>query len=448
MKKLKLIVVLFLLPLMTSCSLFFDNRENKEAMKKAWVDIKSYEKMNEYYWKDKNNVYTIQWHRAWGIQVINTKVFDHLDHYTYRKIDWADRDSFQIYTWVFTVDGSVLVYNSFAVDNLSVFYNWNKIDWVKSKWFSIINYDFIKDKNNIYTKICSKNMYGYKKNDVFDSNSFSILGYNKVDSFNEYYIRDVNGVYYRKKDNWSCINIDQTILKLEWVDSASFEYIQKWYAKDKNFVMYKWQILSDLDGNSFKYVSDWYIKDKNFVFRVQYGEDSLLNPIKIDFLDPKTFSALDYGYVKDKNWVYYGTQKIEGINQDEVKIVTDDFIKDSNTVQYKLKNRDWHLSFKALKEADAETFENIVNSSFFKDKNHIYYFYDNGVQIITWLDTDDIKLLSCYIKDNNNVFYIHKGKLIHIDWADAQSFVNDDNDRGLCYAKDKNHKYNGSTIIK
>jgi hypothetical protein len=39
-------------------------------------------------------------------------------------------------------------------------------------------------------------------------------------------------------------------------------------------------------------------------------------------------------------WLYYGTQKIEGINQDEVKTVTDDFIKDSNMVQYKQKNRD------------------------------------------------------------------------------------------------------------
>lgn len=224
----------------------------------------------------------------------------------------------------------------------------NKVmDLIDVKSFKILNHPSIdnagitigysKDLNNIYHHINTfySNEDSLKALVWVDINTFEII---RCDYPYWCYFKDKNGVYYDSDE----------LIKLQWVDISTFDIFSFVYTRDKNSVYLMWKKIPEADPNTFKVFStgpvlDNKAKDDKYV----YCEDKVCFP----WADAKTFQLLwlDSWLTKDKDHVYFGDEVFE-----------------------------W---------PDVETFQNVGENGFAKDKNHVYDFNSKSGEIIEWIDT-------------------------------------------------------------
>ncbi len=302
-----------------------------------WADLKTFKEIVYPRYKDKNFVY-LYWSKIELIDVNSFKIID--DNYTKDKnnvyyhwavVDLANPKSFKVLKWHIAKDDKKIYsnwivikdidYNSFLIDlniikdnkkvyTISPHYwleiveiNWVDVwtfQWIKSSYGDNDRVIYAKDKNNVYVV---SNSDGFKVIIWADVNTFKIVEnedtpYNKLNAVSSF-SKDKNNIYYF----WKII---------EWIDVASFQLMNDFYIKDKNYVFVfvirynNYRIISWADPKTFWRLTTWFIssrytKDKNNIY---YDE-------KIVFwIDINTFMAIDNYYAKDKNNVYYNGEKI------------------------------------------------------------------------------------------------------------------------------------------
>ena len=204
-----------------------------------------------------------------------------------------------------------------------------------------------------------------------------------------------------------------------------FEFLKGVYSKNKYFVFYKNNLLSEADIDTFEAIDESYAKDKKHVYHAGgliYGADS------------STFELFseNSSYAKDGENVYYNGIKIENADADSFNFIDDSdiFAKDKNNFYY---------NGEARSSVDANTVE-LMNSVSFKDKNVAYYLLNQ--RIVLFGDIDDPKKLTVIDKSKSSFsdfpgYFEYNNSVYRIEEADLETFE----DLGYGYAKDKNNLY-------
>ena len=285
------------------------------------IDIPSFEffgySYNKYF-KDKDNIYFLndkddkmEFEKLDGA---NPKTFEIVDDYFARddknvyilgyKVDGIDPKTFEALNYEMIKDKNGVYF----LENIS---EENENSEIKTKKLNLKGLDlrsfkkiddsdyYFKDKNSIYYED-SGNLHKIENADL---KTFKDLDYN--------FAKDKNNIYYKNK-------------KLDGIDAASFEKIEFNFIKDKNGL---YKIDEDEEKNEIKLIplnekvnlenfeeigGNYYKDDKNLYY---FGENEFK---KIDGSDPNSFEYDNENYTfiaKDKNNVYFDGEKVKVLKE-------------------------------------------------------------------------------------------------------------------------------------
>ncbi len=301
--------------------------------------------------------------------------------------------------------------DKYAKDGKSVYFLGNKsFEDVDIKTFEVLPNNYSKDKNNVYRpnnewirkinganpktiKVLSQYYSKDDKNVFYDSdkilnadvNSFVVL------EGDHSHAKDKNSVYYSGE-------------KIEGANPKTFKIISDgMYSKDDKNVYATVDIIKGADPQTFRRIPETnYARDKNNLY-YYFGDVKNLGKI-----NEKDFKVLDNNLVKNGNEMYYLGEKANIKNPEKfepIKISDDKYIlygKDDENI-YVVTSDEKHGYFKAIKNADKDTFEVMEKDTrYSKDKNNVYYAGYNVVQL------QDVDKNSFTIGEENGFSYDKK----------------------------------------
>jgi len=256
--------------------------------------------------------------------------------------------------------------------------------------------------------------------------------------------------------------------KVKDVDIESFEPLKEdreligdYYAKDNKYVYFYGKKLKDVLPEGFETVKENYVKDRKNVYKIEaeitdsipISSDNKINTKKIslDGLDVKTFRALENSkdvtsidYFVDKNNIYYAyenLEKIQGADKNSFEFLSYYIAKDKNNVYY---------NGKKMENVDSKSFKNF-GDFIGKDKNRVFYI--TGNEDIKDADAESFEIMgdTYYFRDKNNIFVIKYSNdfpagqgFIKLPNIDRNSFITLSEEIG----KDKNGVYYFGEKIK
>ena len=341
--------------------------------------------------------------------------------------------------------------DKYAKDGKSVYFLGNKsFEDVDIKTFEVMPQYYSRDKNNVYRpinewiqkinganpktiKVLSQYYSKDDKNAFYNSdkilnadvNSFVVL-----DKENGY-AKDKNSVYYFGK-------------KIEGANSKTFKIISDgMYSKDDENVYVAGEIVKGADPKTFRRISETnYARDKNNLY-YYYGEDKFLGKI-----NENNFKILDSKLIKNGNEMYYSGEKANIKNPEKfepIKVSDDKHIlygKDDENI-YVVTLDEKHGYFKAIKNADKDTFEVLEKDTrYSKDKNNIYYAGHNVVQLQD-VDKDSFVIgeENGFSYDKKNVYYEGR-KLNDIKPSEFKvTRVDNNSNQSIIFLKDDKNIY-------
>ncbi|QUB94857.1 DKNYY domain-containing protein [Leptotrichia sp. oral taxon 218] len=393
---------------------FLNDKDDKMEFEKLdGANPKTFEIVDDYFARDDKNVYIL----GYKVDGIDPKTFEALNYemikdkngvYFLENISEENENS-EIKTKKLNLKGLDL--RSFKKiddsdyyfkDKNSIYYedsgNLHKIENADLKTFKDLDYNFAKDKNNIY--------YKNKKLDGIDAASFEKIEFN--------FIKDKNGLYKIDEDEEK--NEIKLIPLNEKVNLENFEEIGgNYYKDDKNLYYFGENEFKKIDGsdpNSFEYDNENYTfiaKDKNNVY---------FDGEKVKGIDVKSAEGIDGLWIKDKNSVFYRGKKLEKISSNNFNYFDggmsyDIILVDKNGAYKLLENENQKDKIIPLdsKNIDLKTLERIESpmdsSNYFKDKNGVYFL--NGEKFVKIngadIDTFEVTMSGKYGKDRNNVYF-------------------------------------------
>ena len=224
--------------------------------------------------------------------------------------------------------------------------------------------------------------------------------------------------------------------KVKDVDIESFEPLKEdreligdYYAKDNKYVYFYGKKLKDVLPEGFETVKENYVKDSKNVYKIESEitdiipifSDNKINTkkISVDGLDVKTFRALENSkdvtsidYFVDKNNIYYdyeNLEKIQGADKNSFEVLGYYIARDKNNVYYKGRKME------NVDSASIKTFGNFIG----KDKNRVFYI--TGNKDIKDADAESFEIMgdTYYFRDKNNIFVIKYSN----DFPDGEGFI-------------------------
>lgn len=212
------------------------------------------------------------------------------------------------------------------------------------------------------------------------------------------------------------------------------------------FLSLKDHVIAEADDATFEILNKHYAKDRQHAYYHQYPLDA----------DPVTFEAIDDHFAKDKDRVYFEHRTIPEADPATVALLPREgfLIRDKARVYYQndlisrdaghfVKLGDLHGTYKStdvvivtynvIPEADPATFtltDSSKSNTYFKDKRHVYF---NGI-VIKGADADSfVAMNGNFAKDKNRAYCCDRP----LSGADCSSFEVVDETR----AKDKFRQY-------
>lgn len=395
---------------------FLNDKDDKMEFEKLdGANLKTFEIIDDYFARDDKNVYIF----GYKLDGIDPKTFEALNYemikdkngvYFLENISEENENS-EIKTKKLNLKGLDLrsfkkVNDSdyYFKDKNSIYYedsgNLHKIENADLKTFKDLDYNFAKDKNNIY--------YKNKKLDGIDAASFEKIEFN--------FIKDKNGLYKIDEDEEK--NEIKLIPLNEKVNLENFEEIGgNYYKDDKNLYYFGENEFKKIDGsdpNSFEYDNENYTfiaKDKNNVY---------FDGEKVKGIDVKSAEGVDGLWMKDKNSVFYQGKKLEKISSNNFNYFDggmsyDIILVDKNGAYKLMENENQKDKIKIIpldsKNIDLKTLERIESpmdsSSYFKDKNGVYFLNGEKFVKINGADIEsfEVTMSGKYGKDRNNVYF-------------------------------------------
>ena len=305
--------------------------------------------------------------------------------------------------------------DKYAKDSKSVYFLGNKsFEDVDIKTFEVLSDNYSKDNNNVYRpnnewirKINGANPKTIKVLSQYYSKDDKNVFYNSdkilsadVNSFvvlegDHSHAKDKNSVYYSGE-------------KIEGANPKTFKIISDgMYSKDDKNVYVAREIVKGADPQTFRRIPETnYARDKNTLY-YYFGDVKNLGKI-----NEKDFKVLDNNLVKNGNEMYYLGEKVNIKNHEKfepIKVLDDKHIlygKDDENI-YVVTSDEKYGYFKAIKNADKDTFEVMEKDTrYSKDKNNVYYAGYNVVQLQD-VDKDSFVIAdeNAFSYDKKNVYY-------------------------------------------
>lgn len=309
----------------------------------------------------------------------------------------------------------------FAKDKNVIYYKSEKVKDVDVNSFKLESFLIAKDKDSVYFKTVDKLM----KINNFSSEESEIF----FQMFMPIIMKDKNGIYTLDSD----MNGELTTkpLKIDGLDIKSLEILHEntviYYLKDKNNVYYV----------DYKYIetNDNEADDNDRAMEV--------NVKKVIGADSDSFETIAF-YGKDKDNMYIYGKKIENVNPKTFKGISNNWLvfKDDKGIYYVLREENKN-SVKELIDADLNSFEEISENEYYRDKNSVYYFdeYDRKMTRIIGADPKSFKSISyTFGKDKNGVYKREK----KLNGVDPNTFEEID----ASYTRDKNNVYYEEEIME
>ena len=246
---------------------------------------------------------------------------------------------------------------------------------------------------------------------------------------NAEYLKENGEIYYQ-------IPYYEIKSKVKDVDIESFEPLREdrgligdYYAKDNKSVYRFGKKLKDVLPEGFEIVKENYVKDSKNVYKIESeitdiipifsGNKINTKKISVDGLDVKTFRVLENSkdvtsidYFVDKNNIYYAyenLEKIQGADKNSFEVLGNYIAKDKNNVYYKGRKME------NVDSASIKTFGNFIG----KDKNRVFYI--TGNEDIKDADAESFEIMgdTYYFRDKNNIFVIKYSN----DFPDGEGFI-------------------------
>jgi len=302
-------------------------------------DSKTFEKINYYFYKDKNHVYTNHEHSHKILKGVNPRSFKTLHchilisngliYWDEELLKDADPETFAPLIGEYYSDGK------------SLYYQYHKLEEGDPATF-----EHIIDKE-------------YKSTDKYYKDKIHIYYEDKILSganpadfrfpYKDYLISN-NKVFYSGRE-------------LNNADGETFTHIQENYYKDKKHVYYAGHIIEKADPAHFRLIHDYLGCDKNFAFHelTNLGE-----------VDGDTFTFLTWELFRDKDYLYErngnNIRKKIKIDNASFSRLSGNYYKDNNHVIFHMGN-----IVEIIKDADPETFKPLHTTyPAAKDKNNFY----------------------------------------------------------------------------
>ena len=360
--------------------------DNKDV---TGVDAKTFERMGEtYYFRDKNNVFALKDYNPYDFEMLKN----------------IDRNSFNTLS------------KEIGKDINGVYYFGEKIDGISSNNAKVVealgDNDYILQSGNDHY-LMTVNEKDSDNSERFETKKIDSLNID-FDTFKYFEISDLykdkNSFYYHSDNDLKKIKSD--------IDVKSAEKMIKLrdFIKDKNNIYHfsdgkLEKINLKIDVNNLEYLDDGnstfsnYLRDgKNVYFANDEG-----GKVKIvKNVDKNTFKVVNGNYGVDSKNVYYLGQKLDFVGLDGLKIFNEGYLKDKKNVYEISVNDNDEVKVKPIKNLniDVATFEDIFGGLNYKDKNSVYYEDNDGdisLKILKGADpaTFEFGIIS---KDKNSVF--------------------------------------------
>ena len=361
--------------------------DNKDV---TGVDAKTFERMGEtYYFRDKNNVFALKDYNPYDLEMLKN----------------IDRNSFNTLS------------KEIGKDKNGVYYFGEKIDGISSNNAKVV--EALGDNDYILQSGNDHYLMTVNEKDSDNNERFEIK---KIDSLNidfdtfKYFemsdlYKDKNSFYYHSDNDLKKIKSD--------IDVKSAEKIIKLrdFIKDKNNIYYfsdgkLEKINLKIDVNNLEYLNDGnsvfssYLRDGKNVYFVN-DEDGKIKIVKN--VDKNTFKVVNGNYGVDSKNVYYLGEKLDFVGLDGLKIFNETYLKDKKNVYEISANDNDKVKVEPIKNLniDVASFEDIFGGLNYKDKNSVYYVDENNgevsLKILKGADpaTFEFGIIS---KDKNSVF--------------------------------------------
>ena len=354
------------------------------------VDAKTFERMGEsYYFRDKNNIFGLKDYNPYDLEMLKN----------------IDRNSFNTLS------------KEIGKDKNGVYYFGEKIDGISSNNAKVV--EALGDNDYILQSGNDHYLMTVNEKDSDNNERFEIK---KIDSLNidfdtfKYFemsnlYKDKNSFYYHSDNDLKKIKSN--------IDVKSAEKVLKLndFIKDKNNLYYYSngkieKINLKIDVNNLEYLDDGnsnfsnYLRDGKNVYFV----DNERGKVKIvKNVDRNMFKVVNGNYGVDSKNVYSFGEKLDFVGLDGLKIFNEIYLKDKKNVYEISANDNDKVKVEPIKNLniDVASFEDIFGGLNYKDKNAVYYVDENNgkvsLKILKGADpaTFEFGIIS---KDKNSVF--------------------------------------------
>ena len=215
---------------------------------------------------------------------------------------------------------------------------------------------------------------------------------------------------------------------LPGADPSTFEQVADWLGHDSKHVYFEAKLVPGVDVATLKAKRYPLFCDKNDY----YYETTPLHVADLESF--KTIKWFDDDFwAKDSRCAYYDTVRIDGADLASFQVIEDMLARDKFNV---------YLYGLTLPGADPATFEIVKNSSFCRDKSHVWHKYKGN--LLEGADPATFELIknTNYCRDKSHVWYENGGVLL--EGADPTTFeVIGETD----YCRDKSHIWFRSDLL-
>ncbi len=361
--------------------------DNKDV---TGIDAKTFERMGEsYYFRDKNNIFALKDYNPYDLEMLKN----------------IDRNSFNTLS------------KEIGKDKNGVYYFGEKIDGISSNNAKVVealgDNDYILQSGNDHY-LMTVNEKDSDNSERFETKKIDSLNID-FDTFKYFEISDLykdkNSFYYHSDNDLKKIKSD--------IDVKSAEKMIKLrdFIKDKNNIYHfsdgkLEKINLKIDVNNLEYLDDGnsvfnsYLRDGKNVYFVN-DEEGKIKIVKN--VDKNTFKVVNGNYGVDSKNVYYLGEKLDFVGLDGLKIFNEGYLKDKKNVYEISVNDNDKVKVEPIKNLniDVTSFEDIFGGLNYKDKNSVYYVDENNgevsLKILKGADpaTFEFGIIS---KDKNSVF--------------------------------------------
>jgi len=261
-----------------------------------YVDVATFEAVDEHYAKDKNKVYYCDEYREGQNYYLTKKE-------TITELKNANPVSF------------VSLQNGYGRDN--------KHAWFDGKTFAVKDVTTLKSIDRNFAKDTMQAYLNCKSIAGSDGNTFQLIDGN--------FAKDTNHIYYYTLEGARGYNI-----ALLPCDHQTFEVINSYYSKDKTNVFFLGFTIKDADVSTFTILKSGYAKDINGVY-FQSNKVNGVHAATFRVFDENDEFNQDVVYAKDNNSVYVDDKKINDADVVTFKLLGANYGSDGQCVFYKTK---------------------------------------------------------------------------------------------------------------